>query len=56
MNIVLTFDGKFSKVYVEDVVPSALLQSVCIIEHGVDIESQLRFGPWKTDQAMGKFV
>ena len=33
-------------------VPSALFEFVCMIEHGVDIKSQLRFGASKTDSAM----
>ena len=33
-------------------VPSALFEFVCVIEHGVDIKSQLRFGASKTDSAM----
>jgi hypothetical protein len=43
------FTGTFHERYVEYAIPSTLLQFVCIIEHGADIKSQLRFGASKTD-------
>ena len=46
------FDGQFHKGCVEDAIPPSLLEFVCIIEHGVDIKSQLRFGASKTGSAV----
>ena len=43
------FTGTFQERYVEYAIPSTFLQFVCIIEHGADIKSQLRFGASKTD-------
>ena len=37
------FAGTFHEGYVEYAIPSTLLQFVCMIEHGADIKSQLRF-------------
>ena len=51
-----TFAGTFHEGYVEYAIPSTLLQFVCMIEHGVDIKSQLRFGASKTDLAMAQFL
>ena len=39
---------------VEDSLPPALLQFICMIEHGVDIQSQ--FGASKTDMAIAQLV
>ena len=46
-----SFVGSFYDDYVEDSLPPALLQFICMIEHGVDIQSQLRFGASKTQMA-----
>ena len=43
------FAGTFHEEYVEYAIPSTLLQFVCMIEHGADKNSQLRFGASKTD-------
>ena len=50
------FDGWFHEGCVEDAIPLSLLEFVCMIEHGVDIKSQLRFGASKTDSAMAQFL
>ena len=50
------FDGAFQESCVEDAIPPALLQFVCMIEHGADIKSQLRFGSSKTDFAMAQLL
>ena len=43
------FDGTFHDGCIEEASPSSLLQFVGMIEHGADINSQLRFGVSKTD-------
>ena len=50
------FDGRFHEGCVEDAIPPSLLEFVCMIEHGVDIKSQLRFGASKTDSAMSQLL
>ena len=50
------FSGTFHEGYVEYEIPSTLLQFVCMIEHGADIKSQLRFGASKTDLAMAQLL
>ena len=50
------FDGQFHKGCVEDASPLSLLEFVCMIEHGVDIKSQLSFGASKTDSAMAQLL
>lgn len=50
------FDGRFHESCVTDAVPPALLEFVCMIEHGADIKSQLRFGASKTDSAMAQLL
>ena len=51
-----SFNGKFAEKSIEDSVPSLLLQFVCMVQHGADIESQLRFGSSKTDFAMAQLL
>ena len=51
-----SFGGNFYDGCVEDSLPPALLQFVCMIEHGVDIKSQLEFGASKSDQAMAQLL
>ena len=51
-----TFAETFHEGYVEYAIPSTLLQFVCMIEHGADIKSQLRFGASKTDLVMAQFL
>jgi hypothetical protein len=43
------FAGIFHEGCVECAISSTLLQFVCMIEHGADINSQLRFGAPKID-------
>lgn len=50
------FQGNLSENSVYDSLPSALLQFVCIIEHGADIKSQIRFGATTTDLAMAQLL
>ena len=50
------FAGTFHEGYVEYAIPSTLLQFVCMIEHGADLKSQLRFGAPKTDLAMAQLL
>ena len=50
------FDGMMCEGSVEDAVPATLVQFVCMIEHGADIKSQLRFGASKTDLAMAQLL
>ena len=38
-----SFDGSFYDGCIEDSLPPALLQFICMIEHDVDVQSQLRF-------------
>ena len=50
------FDGRIHKGCVEDAIQISLLEFVCMIEHGVDIKSQLRFGASKADSAMAQLL
>ena len=51
-----SFGGSFYDGYVEESLPPAVLQFICMIEHGVDIQSKLRFGASKTDLAMAQLL
>ena len=51
-----SFCGSFYDCCVEDSLPPALLQFICMIKLGVDIQSQLRFGASKTDLAMAQLL
>ena len=51
-----SFGGSYYDGCVDDSLPPALLQFVCMIEHGVDIKSQLMFGASKSDQAMAQLL
>lgn len=50
------FEGSLYENSVYDSLPSALLQFICMIEHGADIKSQLRFGATTTDLAMAQLL
>ena len=50
------FDGTFHGGCVEEAIPSTLLQFVCMIQHGADIKSQLRYGASKTDLALAQLL
>lgn len=50
------FEGSLYENSVYDSLPSALLQFICMIEHGADIKSQLRFGATITDLAMAQLL
>ena len=50
------FDGRFHEGCAKDAIPPSLLEFVCMIEHGVDIKSQLRFGAAKTETAMAQLL
>ena len=41
------FDVRFHESCVEYAIPPSLFESICMIEHGVDIKSQLRFSASK---------
>ncbi len=41
---------------IEEAVPPSLLQFVCMIEHGADIKSQLRYGASQSDMAMAQLL
>ena len=49
-------DGRFHVGCVEDAIPPSLLEFVSMIEHGVDIKSQSRFGASKTDSVMAQLL
>ena len=49
-------NGNFDEQYIDDSISPKLLQVVCMIEHGADIKSQLRFGACKTDLAMAQLL
>ena len=51
-----TLNGTFDDQCVENSIPYFLLQFVCIIEHGVDIKSQLKFGASKIDLSMSQLL
>ena len=50
------YKGNLHETSVYDSLPPALLQFVCMIEHGADINSQLRFGATTTDLAMAQLL
>ena len=50
------YEGNLHETSVYDSLPPALLQFVCMIEHGADIKSQLRFGATTTDLAMAQLL
>ena len=50
------FDGTFHDSCTTDSEPPILLQFVCMIEHGADIQSQLRFGASTTDLALAQLL
>ena len=50
------FDGKLDEEAIHSSLPPSLLQFVCMIEHGVDIESQLQFGATTTDFALAQLL
>ncbi|RXN31429.1 hypothetical protein ROHU_004760 [Labeo rohita] len=50
------FEGKLYESSVHDSFPPALLQFVCMIEHGADIKSQLKFGATTNDLAMAQLL
>ena len=41
---------------IDNTIPPGLLQFVCMIEHGVDIKSQIRNGASKSDQAIAQLL
>ena len=49
-------EGNLNETSIYDSLPSALLQFVCMIEHGADIQSQLRYGATPTDLAMAQLL
>ncbi|KAH3868806.1 hypothetical protein DPMN_031960 [Dreissena polymorpha] len=51
-----SFDGRFQEGCIKRSVPTAPFQFVCMIEHGVDIKSQLRFGASNTDSTMAQLL
>ena len=51
-----SFVGSCYDCSIEDSLPSALLQFICMIEHGVYVLSQLRFGASMTDLAMQQLL
>lgn len=52
----MPFQESFNYNSIEDSMPPLLVQFVCMIEHGADIKSQLRFGASKTDLAMAQLL
>ena len=50
------FSGNFYEQNLDDSIAPMLLQFVCMMEHGADIKSQLRFGVSKTDFAMAQLL
>ncbi len=50
------FDGAFDENSLTHSVPPSLLQFVCMVEHGADIKSQLRFSATTTDLAMSQLL
>ncbi|KAL0198142.1 hypothetical protein M9458_006682, partial [Cirrhinus mrigala] len=50
------FEGNLYESSVHDSFPPALLQFVCMIEHGADIKSQLKFGATTNDLAMAQLL
>ena len=56
LNHKASLDGTFHEGYIEEAVPSSLLQFVGMIEHGADIKSQLSFGASKADLAIAQLL
>ena len=50
------FDGTFHEGCTKEAVPANLLQFIGMVEHGVDIKSQLGFGSSKPDQAIAQLL
>ena len=50
------FDGRFHADSVENSIPPTLQQFVCMVEHGIDIKSQIEFGSSKTDLAVAQLL
>lgn len=51
-----SFGGRFYDGCDEESLPPALLQFIYMIEHGIGIQSQLRFGASETDLAIAQLV
>ena len=49
-------DGRFHVDSVENSIPPTLQQLVCMIEHGIDIKSQIEFGSSTTDLAVAQLL
>jgi hypothetical protein len=56
INHKFTFDGHVNEATVDKAVPSSLVEFVCMIEHGIDIKTQLEIGPSKIDLAMAQLL
>ena len=41
---------------IEESVPASLLEFVCMLEHGADIKSQLRYGASKSNIALAQLL
>lgn len=50
------FNGRFRADSVGNSIPQSLQQFVCMVEHGVDIKSQLELGSSKTDLAVAQLL
>ncbi|CAC5423155.1 unnamed protein product [Mytilus coruscus] len=50
------FSGSFSAEYTQSSVPTSLLELVCMIEHGPDIQSQLENSVCKSDLAIAQLL
>ena len=50
------FCGTYHEGCIQQAIPPTLLQFVAMLEHGADIESQLRFGASKTDVAIAQLL
>ena len=50
------FDGTFNEGCIENSIPTSLLQFVCMLEHGADIKSQIRFGASRTDKSIAQLL
>ena len=50
------YKGNLHETSVYDSLPPALFEFVCMIEHGADIKSQLRFGATTTNLAMSQLL
>jgi hypothetical protein len=56
INHKFTFDDHLNEVTVDKAVPSSLVEFVCIIEHGIDVKTQLEIGSFKIDLAMAHLL